>query len=55
MKRIFYGLLMGSGFGIVFSSAFVQTETDVRIFGIALGFILYTFGVIKLRNAKRKA
>lgn len=54
MNKIFYGILMGSGFGIVYSSAFVDAKIIVRYIGLVLGFFLYTFGVIKLRDAKNK-
>lgn len=45
---------MGSGFGIMYSSAFMDAETNHRYVGLVFGLVLYTFGVIKLRDVKNK-
>ena len=52
MNKVLYGLLMGAGFGIVFSIVFADFETSISYVGIVLGFLLYSVGLIKLRDAK---
>ena len=55
MNKNIYGLLIGSGFGIIYSSAFTNYDINMRRIGLIVGIVVYTLGIIKTRDLKNKS